>query len=64
MTKLIYEVFDKKSRTLTVFDLSNPELLISHRTWSKLSKEEKQHIYKTLNDTCSSSSKGFVMQIN
>lgn len=56
MPKVIYEVFDPKSRTVTTIDPSNPEIIISLKTWSELTREEKQRIKKTIKDTPSSPS--------
>lgn len=58
MTKVIYDVFDSKTRTVTTVDFSNPELIISHKDWSELTREEKQRIKKTLKDTPSIPSNG------
>jgi len=58
MPKKIYDVFDPKSRTVTTIDPSTQELIIDLKTWSELTREEKQHIKKTMKDTPSSNSTG------
>jgi len=54
MPKLIYEVFDPKSRTVTTIDPSNPEIIISLKTWSELTREEKQRVKNTHSNNHSS----------
>lgn len=62
MHKVIYDVFDPKTRTVTTIDPTNPELIISHKTWSELTREEKQRVKKTIKDTHSSTSNGVETQ--